>query len=167
MIDERKTAKIKREQKKRLLSWRVEDEEYRHLDREVKKNCRTDKRRWLEEKEILAQKGVKNNNIKALYRIVRKLSSSRGSSGVPTRSKNGRALLSDGEQEARWVECFREVQNQPTPSMLFNSDQETPAPTLNVAIKSLKNIKAPGLDEVAAELLNHGQEAVMESLTNW
>ncbi|KAK0136885.1 hypothetical protein N1851_026907 [Merluccius polli] len=45
LIDERKVAKIKREQKRRLRSWRMEDEEYRRLDREVKKSCRNDKRR--------------------------------------------------------------------------------------------------------------------------
>ncbi|KAJ8411097.1 hypothetical protein AAFF_G00181320 [Aldrovandia affinis] len=58
--------------------------------------------------------------------------------------------MSDEEQEARWMEHFREVLNQPTPPTLFNLDQEPPAPTLNItsdeisgtevarAIKSLK-----------------------------
>ncbi|KAK0133280.1 hypothetical protein N1851_031194 [Merluccius polli] len=131
LIDERKVAKIKREQKRGLRSWRMEDEEYRRLDREVKKSCRNDKRRWLEEKAREAQEAAEKNNTKTLYRIVRELTSSRSSSGVPTRSKDGRALLTDEEQEARWVEHFKEVLNQPIPSMLFNFDHETPAPTLN------------------------------------
>lgn len=81
---------------------------------------------------------------------------------MPIKSRDGRALLSDDEQEARWVE---HILNQPIPPMLLNFDLETPAPTLNVtldeitgtevarAIKSLKNNKAPGLDEVTAKLL--------------
>ncbi|KAJ8408520.1 hypothetical protein AAFF_G00259340 [Aldrovandia affinis] len=93
-------------------------------------------------------------------------------------SKDGRALLSDEEQEARWVEHFREVLNQPTPPTLFNLDQEPPAPTLNItsdeisgievdrAIKSLKNNKVPGPNEVSTELLKHGREVVVESLTH-
>lgn len=56
---------------------------------------------------------------------------------------------------------------------MFNLDQEPPAPTLVIigqievatAIKSLKNNKAPGLDEVSTKLLNHGGEHV-ERLTN-
>ncbi|KAJ8417554.1 hypothetical protein AAFF_G00223970 [Aldrovandia affinis] len=178
LIDERKMAKIRREQKRGLWRWRMEDEEYRCLDKEVKKSCRNDRRRWLEEKAREAQEAAEKNEMKTLYRIVRELTSSRSSSGVPIRSKDGRALLSDEEQEARWVEHFREVLNQPTPPTLFNLDQEPPAPTLNItsdkisgievarAIKSLKNNKVPGLDKVSAELLKHGQEVGVESLTH-
>ncbi|KAM3602017.1 uncharacterized protein V6R79_022977 [Siganus canaliculatus] len=155
----------------------MEDEEYRRLDRAVKNSCRKDNRQWLEEKAREAQVAAQKNNTKTLYRIVQELTSSRSSSSVPIRSKDGKALLSDEEQEARWVEHFREVLKQPVPPMLFNFNHETPAPTLNItsgeisetevarAIKSLKNNKALGLDEVAAELLKHGQDAVVVSLT--
>ncbi|KAJ8400916.1 hypothetical protein AAFF_G00392700 [Aldrovandia affinis] len=44
LIDERKMAKIRREQKRGLRRWRMEDEEYRRLDKEVKKSCRNDRR---------------------------------------------------------------------------------------------------------------------------
>ncbi|KAJ8397572.1 hypothetical protein AAFF_G00438480 [Aldrovandia affinis] len=156
----------------------MEDEEYRRLDKEVKKSCRNDRRRWLEKEAREAQEAAEKNEMKTLYRIMRELTSSRSSPGVPIRSKDGRALLSDEEQEARWVEHFRKVLNQPTLPMLFNLDQEPPAPTLNItsdeisgievarAIKSLKNNKAPGLNKVSAELLKHGREVIVESLTH-
>lgn len=111
LIDERKMAKIKREQKRRLRCWRMKDEEYRRLDREVKKSCRKDKRKWLEEKAREAQEAAETNNSKTLFKIVRELTSSRSSSGVPIRSRDGRALLSDEDQQERWVEHFREVLN--------------------------------------------------------
>lgn len=75
------------------------------------------------------------------------------------------------------MEHFRAVLNQPAPSILFNFDRETSAPTLSItseeitrnevatATKSLKNSKATGLDEISAELLKHSQEVVTESLT--
>lgn len=105
MIDEWKMAKIRREQKRRLRGWRMEDEEYRRLDKEMKKSCRKDKRMWLEEKAREAQEAAEKNNTKTLYRIVRELTSSRSRSGVPIRGKDGRALLSDEEWEARWVKA--------------------------------------------------------------
>lgn len=104
--------------------------------------------------------------MRALYRIVRELTSSRSSSSEPVKSKDGEALLSDEEQDARWVEDFKEVLNQRTPPMLFSFDRETPAPTPSVAldeisrtqvtktIKSLKNNKTLRLNEVTGELLN-------------
>ncbi|KAJ8411253.1 hypothetical protein AAFF_G00172590 [Aldrovandia affinis] len=100
LIDERKMAKIRREQKRGLRRWRMEDEEYRPLDKEVKKSCRNNRRRWLAEKAREAQEAAEKNKMKTLYRIMRELTSSRSSSGVPIRSKDGRALLSDEEQEA-------------------------------------------------------------------
>ncbi|XP_061769322.1 craniofacial development protein 2-like isoform X3 [Nerophis ophidion] len=86
LIDERKMAKMEREQKRRLRCWRMKDEEYRHLDQEVKKSCRKDKRRWLQEKAKEAQEAAEKNNTKTLYRIVRELTSSRSSSGVPIKT---------------------------------------------------------------------------------
>lgn len=176
LIDERRVAKMHREQKRRLRCWRMKDGEYRCLDREVEKSCRKDQRKWLEEKAREAQEAAEKNNSKTLHRIVRDLTSSRSSSGVQIKSRDARALLSDEEEEARWVEHFREVLNQRTPSIHFNSDREIPAATLTVTseditmtevakvIKSLKNGKAPGLNKISAELLKHCHE--VDSLTH-
>lgn len=76
------------------------------MDREVKKICRKDKRRWLEENTKEAQEAAEKNHTKTLYRIVRELTSSRSSSGVPIRSKDGRALLSNEEQEASFFKLI-------------------------------------------------------------
>lgn len=101
MIDERRLAKIRREQKRGLQRLKTEHDKYRCMDKEVKKSCRSDKRRWMEEKAKEAQVAAEKNNMKTLYRIVRELISSRSSSGVPFSSKDSRVLLSNGEQEAR------------------------------------------------------------------
>lgn len=160
-IDEQKMAKIRREQKRRLQGWRMEDEKYRGLDKEVKKSCRTDKRMWLERRTTEKEK----NNSKTLYRMVRELTSSRSSSSVPIRGKDDRTLLRDEEWEARRAEHLREVLNQPTPPTLFSHGQEPPAPTLSVtsdeisrtevarAIKSLKNNK-----EMTSNLQEHREK---------
>lgn len=64
LTDEGKMAEIKREQKMRLWCWRMEDEEYRRLDREVKKKCRNDKGWWLEEKAREAQEEQSKSKFK-------------------------------------------------------------------------------------------------------
>ena len=77
LIDERKIAKATRDQARTRLGWRHTDEVYRCLDKEVKKSCRTDKKRWFEDKASEAQAAADNNDPKILYRIVRELTGAR------------------------------------------------------------------------------------------
>ena len=77
------------------------------------------------------------------------------------KDKNGTLLSSEGEQERRWTEHFREVLNRPPPSEEPNIqeaatdlDISTDALTrreIIQAINSLKNGKAPGHDNLNAE----------------
>ena len=77
MIDARKGVKNARDQTKDIQQWRDKDKEYRHLNKDVKKSCRRDKRRWLEEKSKEAQEAADRNDSKTLYRIVRELTNAR------------------------------------------------------------------------------------------
>ena len=81
-------------------------------------------------------------------------------------------MTSDKEQAERWIEHFREVLNQPTPTDLFDFSGGPARIHLDItegeitqqedrrAISKLKNNKAAGLDGIAAELLKHGKELV-------
>mgnify|MGYP003416956578 CR=1 FL=1 len=177
MIDARKGVKNARDQTKDIQQWRDKDKEYRHLNKDVKKNCRRDKRRWLEEKSKEAQEAADRNDSKTLYRIVRELTNARSGATVPIKSKDGRDLLTDEEQAERWVEHFQEVLNQPTPASLFDFNSEANPTEINIseseitsqevrkAIGKMKNNKAAGLDEITAELLKHGKDVMVEELT--
>lgn len=97
---------------------------------------------------------------------------------IPIKDKNWRTLQSREEIEARWVEHFQEMLNQPIPCTMFDFTNTIPPKKLDVdvgpisttevriAIRSLKNNKAPGLDEIAAELLKHGGDGLVRELTN-
>jgi len=50
LIDARRDAKSKRDQARDHQEWKSKDEEYRCLNKEVKKSCRRDKKLWLKEK---------------------------------------------------------------------------------------------------------------------
>ena len=83
---------------------------YAETSRHVKRKIRTDKKVYMErlakEAEEAAQKGEQRNVYKITKLICGKYS---GNRNVPIRDKQGQLLTSDKDQEARWVEHFKEV----------------------------------------------------------
>ncbi|KAK1792372.1 hypothetical protein P4O66_012322, partial [Electrophorus voltai] len=81
------------------------------------------------------------------------------------------------EQDARWVEHFKETLNQPTPANTYDFGATPPPPDLvvnldlitieetKVPIRTLKANKAPGLDEIAPEMLKHSGDTIANTLT--
>jgi len=96
----------------------------RNLDKSVKKSCRNDKKKWLENKAAEAQHAADLNDSKTLYRIVRELSGARSGSDIPIRGKDSTTLASSEEQAKRWTEHFAEVLNQPVSETLFEFNQQ-------------------------------------------
>ena len=111
LIDERKTTKIQRDQAKTPDEQQAAAAKYKSLDRKVKRSCRADKKEWLKQKGDEAQEAANRNDAKTLYRIVRELTGSRSNSNTPIKDKNGKALLTKEEQDARWIEYFKETLN--------------------------------------------------------
>ena len=115
------------------------------------------------EAEEAAQKGEQTMNVYKIRRrrrsrmskitklICGKYSDSRN---APIRDKQGQLLTSEKDQEARWVEHFKEVLNRPAPEVEpdvpeaqedLSVDTEPPEKEeIIAAINSLKNHKAPG-----------------------
>ena len=176
LTDDRKEAKKRKDQAYTRANAKAVALNYRNLDKEVKKSCKQDKKDWIETKCAEAQEAASRNNIRSLYGVVRQLTGAKGNANVPIMTKNGQLLLTGREQDSRWKEHFEEVLNQPEPLIAADMDDADPAASLEVyeeyinteevqrAIKSLVNNKAPGLDEISAEMLKHGKETVAEQL---
>ena len=89
--------------------------------------------------------------------------------------KSGILLTSEGEQQRRWTEHFRELLNRPPPTVVPNIqeaatdfDISTDVPSrreIIQAINSLKNGKAPGHDNLNAELFKADPELAATILT--
>ena len=99
-----------------------------------------------------------------------------GSSTVPIKDKNEKALSNTKEQKKRWMEYFQEVLNQPSAPTLFNFNEETSQKLpINIdpisedeverVIQKLKSNKSAGADQIVAEMLKYGGVIVLKSLT--
>ena len=98
-----------------------------------------------------------------LYKITKDIcGKNRAPSNIPIKDKHGNVLTSESDQEKRWIQHFNEVLNRPPPPEepdinepeqdLDISTEPPEVPEIISAIKSLKNGKAPGCDNLNAEL---------------
>ena len=94
----------------------IANRKYRELDIVVKRCCKRDKKKWVDDKGREAQEGIVRNDSKTVYKIVRDLTGSPAAASVPVKDKNGKILMIEEEWNARWVEHFSSVLNQPHPS---------------------------------------------------
>ena len=119
------------------------------------------------------------NDARPLYKIVRDLTGSRPNNSFPIKSKVATILLSEKEQNVRWVEKFGEVLNQPVPTILLDLDDhknnvnDDAAISMNDISKDeiergsrvLANNKAACLDFIPAELLEWVGDAMVDEMT--
>jgi hypothetical protein len=97
-----------------------------------------------------------------IYHVTKQLSGKKAQVNMPIKDKNNNILTTEREQYLRWKEHFQEVLNQkdldelaiiPEASMDLEIDIDRPAKLeIQKDIKSLKNKKAPGTDQLNAEL---------------
>jgi hypothetical protein len=152
----------------------IQKDKYREANIKVKKSARKDKRRYIDGLAQQAEDAARQGNQSTLYKITRNLCNNKRTSSLPIKDKNGKMLTSKSDQEARWREHFEEVLNRPEP--LTPASVEEPSENLKVniepptideikeAIKHLKNGKAPGPDNLNAELFKADPDTAAEAL---
>jgi hypothetical protein len=161
-VNERKAIKEKlmnattRQQKKTLQDL------YSTKDEEVKKSCKQDKRKYVEQLAEEAESACGKGDVKTLYNITRQLSGKTSNPNTHVKDSNDKTLTKLEDQLNRWREHFQEVLNRPPPT-------EPPiletGPTLKIkvgeitkteftrAINHLKNRKAAGSDNIPPEAI--------------
>ena len=151
---------------------------YNDLNKAVKDSCKRDKKQWIETKRQEAEHTAAKNDAKSLYKIVRDLTGSRPNTSIPVKNMGRTILLSEEEQDARWVKHFSEVLNQPIPTILLDLDYDINNVTddadismtdiskyeIEEGLRALVNNKASGLDFIPAELLKTGGHAMVDEL---
>ena len=141
---------------------------YRAANKEVKRRTRADKRKYIENLASQAEEEAARNEQGTVYKITKIITGKCHITNVLVKDKNGILLTSEGEQQRRWTEHFRELLNRPPPTVVPNIqeavtdlDISTDVPTrreIIQAINSLKNGKAPGHNNLNAELFKADPE---------
>ena len=137
---------------------------YAQLDKNVSKSARKDKRKYLEDMAAQAQRTADSNNMRETYRLTQKLTNRTIKTDRPLKAADGSLLTTEVQQINRWTEHFEELLNKPSENIArspigniararrFNEDPPN-VTEIKVAIKLLKDGKAPGADNIPAELL--------------
>ena len=157
LIDDRK--ELKRKVMSAQQSEKAEiQKSYARKNGEVKRSVKQDKRTYIDGKEEEAELAASKGDGRAFYRITKELSGRTYPPSKPVKNSNGEILTERADQLARWAGDFAGILN--PPRMLPNQATELQInlnePTtveIRAAIKELKNNKAAGPDDVAAELL--------------
>ena len=131
-----------------------------------------DKRAFIEDLASQAEEAAKRGEQRKLYKITKIASGKyRGATDMPIMDKQGRLLTSEAKQEAQWAEHCSEILNRPPPAdqadiQMAEVDQVAPPEKVEIkaGVKSLKNGKAPGKDNLNAELFKADPEFTAEVL---
>ena len=159
----------RRAMKKQLMEAKSEEskehykQQYREANQDVRKQTRADKRAFMDDLASQAEDAASRGEQGEVYKITRVICGKfRGASDVPVTDKQGQLLTSESEIDARWAEHFKEILNRPPPTAeadIVEAEHDLDVTTeppgkeeIISAIKSMKNRKAPGKDNLNAEL---------------
>lgn len=149
---------------------------YKEQRRLCKQLCRTKKRNYREKIMAKLETNYINKEIKNLYQGVKKIKQNNQGPTIFIKNKEGLLL---GDQEdilERWAEYYEELLNkeetrtdyEQKPTEATDKDTEENDPPkldeIKEIIRSLKNNKSPGADNIMAELFKYGGEEMHKKI---
>lgn len=147
-------------------------DEYKRLKKEIRKKIRRDKVEWLQQECSQITDANVERNSRKLFSQIKKLKPSGGNiQSQSLNDKNGIVLSDTKKVLMRWkeygTELFQKGQDDPERPPPITFETEEPEPLLEevrAAVHQLKTRKAPGLDNVPAELLKNSGEMGIKAL---
>ena len=153
LVEERRVLKAKLEAAKTRQQKLAALEGYNEKNHEVKRSCRRDKRRRMDEISREAEEAAEQRDMKRVYDTTRLLSGRKTVQSKPVKDKNGAVLTRIEDHINRWKEHIQKVLNRPAPEKPPNLTErpllDIPTGQITMAeikrsLKSLKNGKASG-----------------------
>ena len=147
---------------------------YREVNKKIKQDMRRAKDNWIAEQCCEIEDSLSKNNSKKAYQIVKDLTSVKKGITTTIQDKSGKCLTEEQQILNRWTEYCSELYSHNTNGdpVVLNCTQTTEEddyPILReeveAAVKSLKKGKSAGIDNIPAELVQAGGEALITTLT--
>lgn len=152
---------------------RLSQEKYKETRKAAKRICRRKKREKLDERLRNMEHASQAKDSKTLFKILKNTKNEYHPRLVLCKDKEGRCITEQSDILKRWKEYFTELltrNGQPdrAPYPPYQSAQpQTAEPTLEEVRESTTNMsndKAPGVDNIPAELIKYGGKQTMEQL---
>ena len=115
LVEQRRVLKAKLEAAKTRQQKLAAVGRNNEKNHEVKRSCRRDKRRRIDEISREAEGAAEQRDINRVYDTTRLLSGQKTVQRKPVKDKNGAVLTRTEDQLNRWKEHFQEVLNRPAP----------------------------------------------------
>ena len=147
--------------------------QYRAVNQKIKKGKKKAKEKWIREQCQNIDNCLKNNNSKKAYKLVQDLTSTKQERTTTIQDKGGTCLTEKEDILKRWTEYCSELNNYratgdpevfDVPPATNNANHPILREEVEVAVKSLKKGKSAGVDNIPAELLQQGGEAIVNAL---
>ncbi|KAK6478437.1 hypothetical protein HHUSO_G20753 [Huso huso] len=164
LVDKRKQAK------------HVDLEQYRHLNREVRQMMKTEREAYWNNVAADLEEAASRHEYRTLYQTLKRLSGKTKSTNDNVKKADGTFVRSASERLQRWKEFFQELYNHDPPQgppaepPLIDPpanpflDDEPTVDEVKTGVRSLKNGKAPGVDQVTAEAIKAGGDVLLHRL---
>ncbi|KAI5692524.1 hypothetical protein M8J77_008381, partial [Diaphorina citri] len=149
-------------------------EKYRKLKNEIVKKSKRDKENYLNDACEEIDLELKNNNLDKAYGIVKKFFGEKKNRASGIKDENGQYLYEEKLVAKRWREYIEKLYGDETmDEKVIENEEEVSGENrgeyileeeFERALKELKSRKAPGIDEIPAELLNNCGEKAKRTL---
>jgi len=140
----------------------------RQLRNQVNQEARKAKEEWLQQQCSEIDELFKVNKIDYAYQKIQQFEGKRKRNFTNIRDKNGQLLVDDENIIKRWKEYIEELYEGEKLEKITTDGEETKLPILRsefeLALYDLKQNKAPGTDDITAELLQCASMKIKDAL---